>query len=206
MSLIAGGYAEIGCDGLELQKKLRIAAGDMPIAGPNTLGFLNAHAHLNVTFYPKSYPGNVSFLSQSGGIGLGIKVVPMTKASVLQMKLRRGTPTDTGRPHLTRPKDGNASRHWPPTPDPTTNLTFPEAQHVQQGRARRECPTAAATSPGPRAARLQSGREADFPARRPGRPRQVREALAVVLIALANDAATRAHHAWRRHKAPMAAR
>ena len=36
-------------------------------------------------------------------------------------------------------------------------------------------------------------------------PAEVREALAVVLIALANDAATRAHHAWRRHKAPMAA-
>ena len=73
-SLIAGGYAEMGSDGLELQKKLRIAAGDMPIVGPNTLGFLNANAHLNVTFYPRALnPGNVSFLSQSGGIGLGIK-------------------------------------------------------------------------------------------------------------------------------------
>ncbi len=73
-SLIAGGYAEMGRDGLELQEKLRIAAGDMPVVGPNTLGFLNAHAHLNVTFYPRVlHPGNVSFLSQSGGIGLGIK-------------------------------------------------------------------------------------------------------------------------------------
>ncbi len=73
-SLIAGGYAEMGTDGLELQKKLRVAAGDMPIVGPNTLGFLNANAHLNVTFYPRVLiPGNVSFLSQSGGIGLGIK-------------------------------------------------------------------------------------------------------------------------------------
>ncbi len=46
----------------------------MPIVGPNTLGFLNARARLNVTFYPRVlHAGNVSFLSQSGGIGLGIK-------------------------------------------------------------------------------------------------------------------------------------
>src|SRR5208283_3070623 len=42
--------------------------------GPNTLGFLNACAKLNVTFYPRFlHAGNVSFLSQRGGIGLGIK-------------------------------------------------------------------------------------------------------------------------------------
>ncbi len=73
-SLIAGGYAEMGADGLLLQAELRKAAGDMPIVGPNTLGFLNARAWLNVTFYPRIlHPGYVSFLSQSGGIGLGIK-------------------------------------------------------------------------------------------------------------------------------------
>lgn len=73
-AVIAGGYAEMGTDGLDLQNKLRDAAGDMPVVGPNTLGFLNAQAKLNVTFYPRvMHAGNVSFLSQSGGIGLGIK-------------------------------------------------------------------------------------------------------------------------------------
>jgi acetyltransferase len=74
LSVIAGGYAEMGDDGAELQARLREAAGDMPVVGPNTLGFLNARAYLNVTFYPrKLHPGDVSFLSQSGGIGLSIK-------------------------------------------------------------------------------------------------------------------------------------
>ncbi len=74
VSLVAGGFAEMGAEGEELQNQLRQAAGDMPVVGPNTLGFLNARARLNVTFYPrKLHPGNVSFLSQSGGIGLGIK-------------------------------------------------------------------------------------------------------------------------------------
>ena len=74
LSVIAGGYAEMGDDGAELQARLRDAAGDMPVVGPNTLGFLNARASLNVTFYPrKLHSGDVSFLSQSGGIGLSIK-------------------------------------------------------------------------------------------------------------------------------------
>ena len=73
-AVVAGGYAEMGPDGLDLQNRLREAAGDMPLVGPNTLGFLNARAKLNVTFYPRVlHAGNVSFLSQSGGIGLGIK-------------------------------------------------------------------------------------------------------------------------------------
>ncbi len=73
-SVIAGGYAEIGYDGVRLQQELKEAAGDMPVVGPNTLGFLNARAKLNVTFYPRiMHPGHVSFLSQSGGIGLGLK-------------------------------------------------------------------------------------------------------------------------------------
>ncbi|MFH0825641.1 MAG: CoA-binding protein [Pseudomonadota bacterium] len=72
--VIAGGYSEMGQAGAHLQSKLRDAAGEMPLVGPNTLGFLNARASLNVTFYPRVLkPGNVSFLSQSGGIGLGFK-------------------------------------------------------------------------------------------------------------------------------------
>jgi acetyl-CoA synthetase (ADP-forming) len=73
-SVVAGGYAEMGDGGAELQEKLREAAADMPVVGPNTLGFLNARAFLNVTFYPRIlHPGYVSFISQSGGIGLALK-------------------------------------------------------------------------------------------------------------------------------------
>lgn len=72
--VLAGGYAEMGQQGLKLQEDLRQAAGSMPVIGPNTLGLINTHAKLNVTFYPRLLlQGNVSFLSQSGGIGLSIK-------------------------------------------------------------------------------------------------------------------------------------
>ncbi len=73
-SVIAGGFAEMGQSGLDLQSSLKEAAGAMPIIGPNTLGFLNSYSKLNVTFYPRILnPGPVSFISQSGGIGLGMK-------------------------------------------------------------------------------------------------------------------------------------
>ncbi|MGC8658501.1 MAG: CoA-binding protein, partial [Desulfomonilaceae bacterium] len=72
--VLAGGYAEMGDFGRELQENLRQAAGCMPVIGPNTLGLINTHSKLNVTFYPRELvPGNVSFLSQSGGIGLAFK-------------------------------------------------------------------------------------------------------------------------------------
>ncbi len=72
--VLAGGYAEMGDQGRRLQEDLKHAAGPMPIIGPNTLGLINTHAKLNVTFYPRPLiPGNMSFLSQSGGIGLAIK-------------------------------------------------------------------------------------------------------------------------------------
>jgi len=71
--VLAGGYAEMGKEGQQLQADLKSAAGDMPIIGPNTLGFINSHSKLNVTFYPRALrSGNVSFLSQSGGIGLAM--------------------------------------------------------------------------------------------------------------------------------------
>ncbi|MBC7105019.1 MAG: CoA-binding protein, partial [Firmicutes bacterium] len=70
---VAGGYREMGDEGKELEERLVAAARryDMVLIGPNTLGMINTEAGLNTTFYPMPLrPGRVSFLSQSGGIGL----------------------------------------------------------------------------------------------------------------------------------------
>jgi acetyltransferase len=70
---VAGGYREMGDEGKELEERLVAAARkhDMALIGPNTLGLINTEAGLNATFYPMPLrPGRVSFLSQSGGIGL----------------------------------------------------------------------------------------------------------------------------------------
>lgn len=75
--IFAGGFRETGPEGGRLQEELvSIAdAGGMKLIGPNCIGVVNMHANLNATFaspmvwFPK---GNVSLVSQSGGMGNSI--------------------------------------------------------------------------------------------------------------------------------------
>lgn len=70
---ISGGYRETGGEGVVLEQELRRMANTygIPMIGPNTLGFINNHADLYATFYPMLLPkGGVSFVSQSGGVGM----------------------------------------------------------------------------------------------------------------------------------------
>lgn len=70
---VAGGYREIGGEGEGLEKTLQEVATrtNVSFIGPNTLGFINNEIDLNATFYPMILPkGKVSFISQSGGLGL----------------------------------------------------------------------------------------------------------------------------------------
>lgn len=72
---IAGGYGEIGPAGQELEARLQDLArdGGLILIGPNTLGMINTHAALYSTFYPLRLPrGGVSFITQSGGVGLAL--------------------------------------------------------------------------------------------------------------------------------------
>ncbi len=72
---VSGGFKETDDDGRRLEERLIATAAkyNIKIIGPNTLGFINTGAALNTTFYPKRLPGgNVSYITQSGGIGLNI--------------------------------------------------------------------------------------------------------------------------------------
>lgn len=71
--VLASGFAEAGEDGLNMQKQLLDAAGDMRILGPNTIGLINltnkiplsASGALEVADLPV---GNIAVVSQSGGV------------------------------------------------------------------------------------------------------------------------------------------
>jgi acetyltransferase len=72
---VAGGFREMGPAGKALEERLIAVARqyNMEVVGPNTLGLINTRANLNATFYPLRLPrGKVSFVSQSGGVGLTI--------------------------------------------------------------------------------------------------------------------------------------
>ncbi|MGB9803099.1 acetate--CoA ligase family protein [Desulfofundulus sp.] len=72
---VAGGYREMGAEGKALEERLIAVARqyNVEVVGPNTLGLINTGVGLNATFYPIRLPrGRVSFVSQSGGVGLTI--------------------------------------------------------------------------------------------------------------------------------------
>lgn len=71
----AAGFAEIGGAGVELQRRLVAAAGDMAVVGPNCYGVLNYVD--GVSLWPdihggRPVPRGVAILSQSGNIGLNL--------------------------------------------------------------------------------------------------------------------------------------
>ncbi len=73
--IISSGFAEVGDAGKELQRELvaRARANGMRVIGPNCLGIANTApaVQMDATFAPNlPPPGNVAFLSQSGGIGI----------------------------------------------------------------------------------------------------------------------------------------
>ncbi|MBV8987127.1 MAG: GNAT family N-acetyltransferase, partial [Solirubrobacterales bacterium] len=75
--VISAGFAETGEEGASLQRQLLAICRDagMRIVGPNCLGVLNTApaVALNATFTPhQPTPGRVAFMSQSGGLGIGI--------------------------------------------------------------------------------------------------------------------------------------
>ncbi|MCL5075792.1 MAG: CoA-binding protein [Chloroflexi bacterium] len=73
---VAGGYKEMGAEGEELERRLVAISRryGIKVIGPNTLGLANTHANLNATFYPLGLAkkGNLSIISQSGGVGRSI--------------------------------------------------------------------------------------------------------------------------------------
>jgi len=71
--IISAGFSEIGNKELE-QSVIRIAKRNgMRILGPNCLGIIDAVKNLNATFFNKMpVKGNISFVSQSGALGIAV--------------------------------------------------------------------------------------------------------------------------------------
>ncbi|MGD0476716.1 MAG: GNAT family N-acetyltransferase [Nitrososphaerales archaeon] len=72
--VISSGFSEIGGDGIRLQEELVKVCREsgMRLIGPNCMGIINTKAgvSLNGQFAPpKSIPGRIGFLSQSGSLG-----------------------------------------------------------------------------------------------------------------------------------------
>jgi acetyltransferase len=75
VTIIAGGFKEIGSGGKELEERLKALAKryDMPVIGPNTLGISSFHHGMHSIFWHlDTFPGPVALVSQSGGVGTAL--------------------------------------------------------------------------------------------------------------------------------------
>jgi len=67
---IAGGFSEYGTDGAALQERLTAAAlaANMPVIGPNGVGYINVPKNLDLTILPhfSRRAGTVSMIAHSG--------------------------------------------------------------------------------------------------------------------------------------------
>ena len=71
--IISAGFSESGNKNLELEIKEIADKNKIVLLGPNVLGFVSSYKGINASFFngmPKK--GNVSILSQSGALGVGI--------------------------------------------------------------------------------------------------------------------------------------
>ena len=71
----AAGFAEVGGEGIEIQRRLVEAAGDMPLVGPNCFGFINYLDRL--ALWPYLFGGapvsqGVALISQSGNVAMNL--------------------------------------------------------------------------------------------------------------------------------------
>jgi acetate---CoA ligase (ADP-forming) len=73
--VITAGFKEVGAEGVALEKELAESAraSDVRLLGPNCIGVLNTHHHMNATFAPSMPPaGRISVISQSGALCVAI--------------------------------------------------------------------------------------------------------------------------------------
>jgi acetyl coenzyme A synthetase (ADP forming)-like protein len=73
--VITAGFSEVGPEGAVLEQKLKekVSSYGMRMLGPNTMGFVNRGTGLNASIVPRMPPkGEISFISQSGALGLAI--------------------------------------------------------------------------------------------------------------------------------------
>jgi len=75
VTIIAGGFKEVGSGGKELEETLKDLAKryEMPVIGPNTLGISSFHHGMHSIFWHlDTFPGPVALISQSGGVGTAL--------------------------------------------------------------------------------------------------------------------------------------
>lgn len=100
--VFAGGFAEVGGEGVEAQARLTAIArdADMRIVGPNCMGFANFALNMPASFHPafaRPMPeGRIGLVSQSGAFGGLSAIMAMDRGVGFRHVLTTGNEGDVG--------------------------------------------------------------------------------------------------------------
>ena len=105
--VITSGFAEVGGDGIAMQRELVLRAhrGGMRVVGPNCFGVINTApaVRLNATFAARApVHGGIAFASQSGALGIAVLEQSLTSGLGLSSFVSMGNKTDVSSNDLLR--------------------------------------------------------------------------------------------------------
>lgn len=101
----AGGFAESGPEGAEIQARITVIAreGGLRLLGPNTSGFMNPSVRATANFMPavtELRAGSVGVVAQSGGVNLAISFLLARAGIGLRLGVGLGNAVDVDFPEL----------------------------------------------------------------------------------------------------------
>ncbi|MDD5472722.1 MAG: CoA-binding protein [Candidatus Methanoperedens sp.] len=125
--VVSAGFSETGSAGAELEQKLVsiVRKYGMRMIGPNTLGIVNEPVNLNATVIGRlPSPGTISFITQSGTLGLAIAEWTIDMGLGLCKVISTGNKADTDDVDLIEYLDN----------DPATGVIAMYAEGIKRGR------------------------------------------------------------------------
>ena len=126
--VVSAGFSETGSAGAELEQKLVyiVRKYGMRMIGPNTLGIVNERVNLNATVIGRlPSPGTISFITQSGTLGLAIAEWTIDMGLGLCKVISTGNKADTDDVDLIEYLDN----------DPATGVIAMYAEGIKRGKA-----------------------------------------------------------------------
>ncbi len=125
--VVSAGFSETGNAGAELEQKLVsiVRKYGMRMIGPNTLGIVNEPVNLNATVIGRlPSPGTISFITQSGTLGLAIAEWTIDMGLGLCKVISTGNKADTDDVDLIEYLDN----------DPSTGVIAMYAEGIKRGK------------------------------------------------------------------------
>nr|MDO8132827.1 CoA-binding protein [Candidatus Njordarchaeum guaymaensis] len=104
ISVLSGGFSEVGQQGAQLEKEVVAIARKhgIRVVGPNCVGTMNTHKNLNASFIMYATEGNMGLITQSGALGASCSYVSKREMLGFSKFVNLGNACDVSIPEIIR--------------------------------------------------------------------------------------------------------